>query len=62
MDRFARQSVAQAHRQIAEVRREIRQIETRMTRRTLFTGRCYLCGGPARRRYCHGCSWAEGIA
>jgi hypothetical protein len=61
MDKLARESTAHAHRMITELRREMRRVEKRMARRTHFSGRCYLCGAPARRRYCHGCSWAEGI-
>lgn len=29
-------------------------------KRTTFAGLCCLCGMPAKRRYCHAHSWAEG--
>lgn len=61
-DRFARETAQHAHRRIADLTRQLGQLERAITRRRGFVDRCYLCGDPIRKgsRYCRAHDWAEG--
>ena len=61
-DGFARASAQHAHALIRELTGQIQRLEKAAARRSLFHGRCYLCGDPVKKgsRYCAGHDWAAG--
>jgi hypothetical protein len=61
-DGFARASAKNAHTLIRQLNEKLERLEKASARRSVFHGRCHLCGDPVRKgsRYCHAHDWAAG--